>query len=566
MAKKRSSLPKRELEEVLKKFRGYFLIVGLFSFFINLMMLMTTIYMLAVYDIVMPAKSIPTLIVITGITIAIFIAMGILDYLRSRLLIYLSTKLDVEINHRLYNSTFKMALQYPGRISIDTFTDLNILKNFMSGPGIVALFDAPWFPFYLLVMFLFDPIYGIYGVVATLIILGFTLINNLVTKKGLEKSQQMQREINQKLINQIRNAEVVEAMGMRRPLFHRWRQDYDQFLELNLEVGTQASLWNNLSKSFRMMFSSLMYGVGAYLAINGRISPGMIIAGAVLLGKALAPIIQLVSTWKQLIQAKSAYKRLNDLLEKYPEEEEKVQLPEIKGKLSFHNVYTTPPLAKHYVLQGVTFTLEPGEVLGLIGPSGAGKSSLAKTALGIWKPALGEVRLDGAVITQFSRDFLGNKIGYLPQDIELFEGTIAENISRFREDVSDEEVIEAAKMAGVHQMIIKMEEGYNTKIGPEGVTLSGGQRQRIGLARAMFGKPKLVILDEPNSNLDNEGEEALRQAIQKLKAQGTTVILITHKLPILQLADKILFLRDGKVNLFGPRDQVFAQLAQRRRG
>ena len=558
--KKQNDSPKDEIRKILKKFKSIFFQVGIFSFFINLLMLAAPIYMLAVYDIVMPAKSIDTLLVVTAIIILFFISMGILDFIRSKILIITANKLDTLLNQKVYNAAFEMALKYPGKITTEPINDLQTIKNFLSGPAIISFFDAPWFPIYLAIMFAFDPIYGVYGLVATIIIIAFTIINDFVTKKGLKESINANRKAQNKFLNQIRNAEVVEAMGMRKPLFKRWMKDYYHYLETHTESTSKSSFYTNLSKSFRMMSSSLMYGVGAVLAIIGHISPGMIIAGAVLLGRALAPITQLVSTWKTFTAAKESYVKLNSLLSEFNEEEDKkISLPEPKGALSFINVVTVPPLSQEPVLKNITFHIQPGETIGIIGPSGAGKSSLAKTALGIWKPAAGEVRLDGAEISQYKRDEIGPLMGYLPQDIELFEGTIAENIARFT-DADDAKIIEAAKLAGVHEMIVKMPKGYNTKIGPGGATLSGGQRQRIGLARAVFGNPKLIILDEPNSNLDDIGEKALIQALIQLKQKGSTILFITHKTNILNLADKILFLQNGMLKLFGPRDQVLSQL------
>ncbi|WP_456471443.1 type I secretion system permease/ATPase [Caminibacter sp.] len=558
--KKQNDSPKDEIRKILKKFKSIFFQVGIFSFFINLLMLAAPIYMLAVYDIVMPAKSIDTLLVVTAIIILFFISMGILDFIRSKILIITANKLDTLLNQKVYNAAFEMALKYPGKITTEPINDLQTIKNFLSGPAIISFFDAPWFPIYLAIMFAFDPIYGVYGLVATIIIIAFTIINDFVTKKGLKESINANRKAQNKFLNQIRNAEVVEAMGMRKPLFKRWMKDYYHYLETHTESTSKSSFYTNLSKSFRMMSSSLMYGVGAVLAITGHISPGMIIAGAVLLGRALAPITQLVSTWKTFTAAKESYVKLNSLLSEFNEEEDKkISLPEPKGALSFINVVTVPPLSQEPVLKNITFHIQPGETIGIIGPSGAGKSSLAKTALGIWKPAAGEVRLDGAEISQYKRDEIGPLMGYLPQDIELFEGTIAENIARFT-NADDAKIIEAAKLAGVHEMIVKMPKGYNTKIGPGGATLSGGQRQRIGLARAVFGNPKLIILDEPNSNLDDIGEKALIQALIQLKQKGSTILFITHKTNILNLADKILFLQNGMLKLFGPRDQVLSQL------
>ncbi len=550
------------IKETLKEFKSIFIQVGIFSFFINILMLSAPLYMLAVYDIVMPAKSIDTLILITAIIVVFFISMGLLEFVRNKIMIIISNKLDTKLNQKVYNAAYEMALKYPGKVTNEPINDLNTIKNFLSGAGLMAFFDAPWFPIYIAIMFAFDSVYGIYGIVATVIIIAFTVVNDKVTKEGLQESIKTNRKMQTKFANQVRNAEVVEAMGMRKPLFKRWMKDYIHYIHTHTDSTTKSAFYTNLSKTFRMMSSSLMYGVGAVLAITGHISPGMIIAGAVLLGRALQPITMLVSTWKSFTAAKTSYAKLNELLNEFPENEEKIKLPEPKGNLSLINVVTVPPLSQEAVLKNLTIHIKSGEMVGVIGPSGAGKSSFAKTALGVWKPAAGEVRLDGAVITQYNRDELGKHIGYLPQDIELFEGTIAENIARF-EEFEDSEVIEAAKLAGVHEMILKFKDGYNTKIGPGGATLSGGQRQRIGLARAVFRLPKLIILDEPNSNLDDAGEIALVKALLQLKQNGSTVIFITHKLNLLNLADKIALLRDGMLAMYGTKEEVLTKLNKR---
>lgn len=551
---------KDELREVLKKFKKTFIHIGIFSFFINLLVLAAPMYMLAVYDVVMPSKSIDTLIFVTIVTIIFFIGMGLLDYVRNKILIVVSNKMDALVNEKIYNAAFELALKYPGKNTSQPMNDLNKIKAFLSGNAILSFFDVPWFPIYIIIMFLFDPIYGLYGIGATIIIFTLTYVNSLVTKKHLEHSIKAKNKSDNFLINQLRNAEVVEAMGMRKVLFKQWMKHYYDFLKAHTEAGGKSALYTNLSKTFRMMSSSLMYGVGATLAILGHISPGMIIAGAVLLGRALAPITQLTATWKIFVEAKVAYKRLNDLLNEFPQNDKKLPLPEPKGRIDLKGVVTIPPMSQNPVLKNVSMTIMPGECIGLIGPSGSGKTSLAKTILGLWPVAAGEVRIDGAEISQYNREELGKHIGYLPQDIELFEGSIAENIARFQE-ADPTEIIEAAKMAEVHDLILKLPNGYETKIGPGGANLSGGQKQRIALARALFRKPKIIILDEPNSNLDDLGEQALLKALIKLKGEST-IIIISHKVNILKIVDKLAVLKEGMLSMYGPRDAVLEALSK----
>ena len=558
--KNRQSEEKDHLREILKKFKRTFIEIGIFSFFVNILMLAAPLYMLAVYDIVMPSKSIDTLIFVTAIIITFFIGMGILDFIRSKILLILSSKLDSMINEKIYDASFNLALKYPGKNTSQPFNDLNKIKAFLSGNAVLSFFDIPWFPIYIAIMFMFDPIYGIYGIVATLIIFIFTILNSTMTKKHFEHSMKAKTKSDAFLTNQLRNAEVVEAMGMRKPLFKKWMKHYYEFLHTNIEAGSKSSFYTNISKTFRMMSSSLMYGVGAILAITGHISPGMIIAGAVLLGRALAPITQLTATWKVFVEARVAYKRLNELLNEFPEDSKKLSLPEIKGKIELNGVVTIPPMSQNPVLKNINLNILPGECIGVIGPSGSGKSSLVKTILGLWLPAAGEVRIDNAEISQYNREELGKNIGYLPQDIELFEGTIAENIARFQE-ASPEEIIEAAQMAEVHDLILKLPNGYDTKIGPGGANLSGGQRQRIALARALFRKPKIIILDEPNSNLDDAGEQALLKALSKLKGYST-IIIVSHKVNILQITDKLAVLKDGTLQLYGPKNLVLQKLSK----
>jgi len=551
---------KDELREALKKFKKTFVQIGIFSFFINLLVLVAPFYMLAVYDVVMPSKSIDTLIFVTLIAIIFFVGMGLLDYVRNKILIIIANRMDASINEKIYNAAFELALKYPGKNTSQPFNDLQKIKTFLSGNAILSFFDIPWFPIYIGIMFLFDPIYGLYGIGATIIILTLTYINSFVTKKHIEHSLKAKSKSDAFLTNQLRNAEVVEAMGMRKALFKKWMKHYYDFLKTNTEAGSKSSFYTNTSKTFRMLSSSMMYGVGATLAILGHISPGMIIAGAVLLGRALAPITQLTATWKIFVEAKVAYRRLNELLNEFPDNNQKLSLPEPKGRIDLKGVVTIPPMSKNPVLKNVNMTILPGECIGLIGPSGSGKTSLAKTILGLWPVAAGEVRIDGAEISQYNREELGKHIGYLPQDIELFEGTVAENIARFQE-ADPEEIIEAAQMAEVHELILKLPNGYETKIGPGGANLSGGQKQRIALARALFRKPKIIILDEPNSNLDDIGEQALLKSLQKLKGHST-IIIISHKVNILQITDKLAVLKDGVLTLYGPRQAVLEKLSK----
>jgi ATP-binding cassette subfamily C protein EexD len=550
-----------DLEKALKTVKSSFVTVGVYSFFINILMLAGPIYMLAVYDIVMPAQGLDTLFVVTMVILVFFIGGAVLEYVRARVLIHIAQDIDAVLNQRIFNAAFDMASRYPGKSGSGPLRDFNTIKTFLSGQAVFALFDAPWFPIYIGLMFMFDSVYGFYGIAATLVIFLLTYLNEKATKKGLEHSTNMFQRSLGHFDNAARNIEVVEAMGMRRPLFRKWMEKHYEFVKVHAEASGTAAGYSNASKSFRMMSSSLMYGVGAILAINGSISPGMIIAGAVLLGRALQPISQLVGTWKSFVSARQAYNKLHNLLEEFPEEEEKISLPEPKGLITMENVVVAPPLSQTPVLKGINLRIEPGLTVGVIGPSAAGKSSIAKTIVGVWRTAAGHVRIDGAEISQYNRDELGRHIGYLPQDIELFEGTIAENIARFRDD-DPAKIIEAAKISGTHDLIVHLPDGYDTKVGPGGMNLSGGQKQRIGLARAVYDNPKIIVLDEPNSNLDEAGEYALMMALRVLKQKGSTIVFITHKRNILALADTIAYVMEGQVKMYGPRDDVLKALSK----
>ena len=559
--KQNSKDSKSDLQIALKEMKGIFVSLGIYSLFLNILMLAAPFYMLVVYDLVMPSKNLNTLLLVTVLTIMFFAGMWILDYVRSKLMIYASNKLDLIMNQRLFNATFDLAAKYPDKANIQPMRDFSSIKQFMGGPAVFAFFDFPWFPIYIAIMFIFSPIYGIYGIIATAIIILLTWINEKTTKEGLEESNNEYRSALSFFENNIQNVEVVKAMGMKQNLYRMWLEKYNKYLITHNDASTKASFYSNASKSFRMLASSMMYGVGAILAIMGMISPGMIIAGAVLMGRALQPITQIVSTWKSFTNAKIAYGKLNDLLLEFPEADEKISLPEPKGVISFENVVTVPPLSKKPVLKGISLVINAGEMVGVIGPSAAGKSSLAKTIVGVWHPASGHIRVDGADISQYNPDTFGRYIGYLPQDIELFEGTIAQNISRFDENPNDEDIIAAAKLSGTHELILNLPDGYSTRVGTRGMSLSGGQKQRIGLARALYGKPKIIVLDEPNSNLDDAGEYALMLALQRLKEQKITVVFITHKQNILKLADKLLVIKDGQVVMYNDRDKVIEALS-----
>ncbi len=559
MNKVDKKLAESSLENVLKRTRKWFFYAGLFSLFINILMLVPSFYMLQVYDRVMQSRSLETLLFLTILVAVLFVTMGLLQVIRSRVLVRVSNKIDMDLNGKVYDTIFKLARLQPGKVSASPINDLTKLRQYMTGNGVFAFFDAPWFPIYLFVMYLFSPIFAAFTVFAAIVIFSITIINEKSTKKGLEKANSLNNQSSFFLNKNIQNAEIIHALGMHEAIKKKWYDKHLKFLHIQSQASDVAGKWANLSKTSRQFFQSLTYGIGAYLAIKGLISPGTIIAGAVLMGRALAPLDLLTASWKGFAEARSAYGRLNNMLKEFHEKEDNMDLPPPKGELSIERVVVAPPLAKTAVLKGISMKIPKGSVVGLIGTSGSGKSTLARAMLGVWPLMSGTVRLDGADIHKWDTQKLGPYLGYLPQDIELFEGTIAENIARLGE-VDAVKVVEAAQIAGVHDMILKFPNGYDTKIGAGGIGLSGGQRQRVGLARAIYKNPIFVVLDEPNSNLDREGEVALASTIKYLKSIGTTVVIISHKTEILLSTDLIAVLKEGMLSMYGKSSEVLVKL------
>jgi len=550
-----------ELAEAFTDVKRYFIYAGLFSAAVNLLMLVPVIYMLQVYDRVVSSGSYSTLAMLTLLMVALTAALGGFEWVRSMILIAASNRIEKNLRRRVSDATFKRALLTGGSVSnSQPLSDLSSLRQFLTGNGLFAFFDAPWFPIYVFVMFMFHPMFGYAAIFAGIVMIALAYTTEKVTSKKLQDANSKSNWINNQVNGTLKNSEVIAAMGMADDLRHRQETRFDEVLTLQTEASRSAGLLQSLSKTFRMVMQSLLLGLGALLALRQEISPGMMIAGSLLLGRALAPIDMLVGTWKGFTLARGQYDRLGQLLVQIPKDVDTMSLPAPTGKLSAEQVMVVPPGSKNIVVRGVNMELNAGEALGIVGPSASGKSCLARALLGIWPTYSGKVRLDGADIFAWNRAELGPYVGYLPQDIELFDGSISENICRFG-DVDPDKVVEAAKTAGVHELILHLPQGYDTIIGGSGGILSGGQRQRIGLARAIYGSPRYLVLDEPNSNLDDQGERELVEAIRRIKAEGATVIIITHRTMVLQCVDKILVMRDGAASHFGPRDQVLAALA-----
>ena len=565
MIKKQSNNKKpvvSELKKSLLSAKKSFIMVGLFSMFINILMLVPPLYMLQLYDRVLGSRSQDTLIMLTLIVVVLFITMGLLEVVRSRVLVRVGNKLDSMLSQRIFDNLFELERKAPGRSSSMPLNDLTQVRQFMTGNGLFAFFDAPWMPIYIIVLFIFHPAFGFFAIFAAIVLVGITVANEYSTKEKLAEANNLSRASTIYVDSNIRNAEVVNAMGMRNNISKVWADKYYGFLNAQNIASDSAGVWSNLSKSLRVMFQSLILGLGAYLAINMEVTPGMMIAASIIMGRALAPLDLIIGSWKGFSSARSSYERIEGLLNDFPKDKEYMQLPAPKGEITLENVVVIPPSGTVPSLKGISMKIEKGDVVGIIGPSAAGKSSLARVMLGLWPLTNGVARIDKADISQWNREDLGQYVGYLPQDIELFEGTVSQNIARFGE-VEPEKVVEAATKAGVHEMILKLNEGYDTKIGPGGASLSGGQRQRIGLARALYNNPVFIVLDEPNSNLDDVGEAALVEAIKTLRAGGTTVVIITHRTNVLQATNKLALINNGVLELYGNTNDVLNAIAQK---
>ena len=555
-------LPPTELAQAIHYCRDSFQSAAIFSLFINLLMLLPSIYMMQVYDRVLGSNSTSTLMMLTLLAAFLFLMLGALEWVRSQILIRVSTRFDMLLNERLYRVLFRQALVSGGKTSAQPLSDLLVLRQFLTGNGLFAFFDAPWMPVYVGLLFLFHPTFGLVALISAVILILLAIWNERATHDDLEQANRVSVESSNMTARNLRNAEVVHAMGMLPDLMARWKEKQQRLILLQAVASEKAGLIAASSKTYRITVQSLILGLGAWLAIDKQITPGLMIGGSILLGRALAPIDLMIGSWKQFLSARTAYDRLNVLLAQFPVEPDRMPLPDPKGALRAEQAVVAPPGSKVAVLKGINFNIEAGSFVALIGASASGKSTLARAMLGIWQVASGAIRLDGADIGQFERSFIGSHVGYLPQDIELFDGTIADNIARFG-NLDADKVVAAAQIAGVHDMILQLPQGYDTEIGGSGGVLSAGQRQRVGLARALYGEPVLVVLDEPNSNLDDAGEQALAQALFKLKQRGSTVVVITHRVGILSLTDRIMVLNEGLLVLDGPRDEVLAKLNQR---
>ena len=545
------------MRDFLKKWSKFFWVAGFFSLFINLLYLTFPIYMLAVYDRVLYSYSMPTLITLTIMAATALIVMGGLDFLRSRLLVFVGVDMDKTLSRPIFSEMLKDKCNIKGLGYTEGLRDVNILRNYFSGNAIFSFFDAPWTPLYILVIFLMHPLLGYFAIAAALVLFLMGVFQEILTRRRLGESGAIEASAHQFANSCMRNAEVINAMGMTSGVTARWRLAGNEAVELRTSANNVAGAMSAATTSIRSAMQVLIFGLGAYLVIQNQSTPGIIIAASIIMRQALGPVERVMGTWRQTIDARSAYKRLDELIKAAPIQED-MELPTPSGKLEAEGASLL--LDGTTILQNVSFHLESGQMMGLIGPSGAGKTSLCRLILGLWPSTAGKVRLDGYDVHAWDQEQLGPHIGYLPQDVELFPGTVSENIARMGE-VIPEKVVSASQLAGIHEMVLKLPKGYDTWIGDSGVRLSGGQRQRIALARALYGNPKLVVLDEPNSNLDDAGERALTEALSRLQQKGITTVIVTHKPGLLSTVDRVLMLKEGQVAMFGPKEEVFQKLA-----
>lgn len=541
--------------------KSLFTSLALFSALINLLMLVPSVYMLQVYDRVLPSGNEMTLLMLTLIMAGLLALTGGLDYLRNMLVIRMSNQFDLALNSRVYDAAFQAKLhRTPGHLPLQAQTDLMILRRFITGNGVFAFLDLPWFPLYLLVIALFNPWLGLFACGGAAVLIALALLNERLSGPPLTAASRSSSAAQGMQSSHFAHPETADAMGMQQYLRQRWLNRHCDSLKEQTQASDYSAKIMTTTKTVRLILQSLMLGLGGWLALDNTISPGMMIAGSILLGRALSPVEQITGVWKSAKESRLAYQRLTALLAAHPQPPQKLALPVPQGNLSVSVMQAGYPGADTPQLHNLHFSLVPGEVLGIIGPSGAGKSALAKLLAGLWPATRGAVRLDGADLCQQDKAVSGKYIGYLPQDIALFPGTIADNIARFDPDADPENIIRAAQLAQVHELILQLPQGYETLTGADGTGLSGGQRQRIALARALYGSPALIILDEPNAALDDAGLSALLAAMDTLKKQGKTIVLITHHKPLLSVTDKLLLLAGGRMQLFGPAEKVIETL------
>lgn len=523
----------------------------------NILMLTGPLFMLQIYDRVLTSRSVPTLTALVLLVAGLFCFMGVLELIRSRVLVRIGLRLDRILRDGVFQSVLRAA---PATSVARTrsLQDLEQLRQFVAGPGPAALFDLPWTPIYFALIFIFHWVLGVVALAGALILVAISLINEILSRKPVaEAGHQSSRALTLAEAG-WRNAEAIHAMGMLEPYRQRWLKEHTQGLAVHTRASDIAGSLSTLSKVSRLFLQSVMLAVGAYLAIQQQITPGVIIAASIIMSRALAPIEQSIANWRGFIAARQGTKRIGEALKELPNDANRMSLPEPKGFISVEKMYAAPPGVSSPVLKGLNFFLRPGDAVAVVGPNGSGKSTLARTLVGVWPVMHGEIRLDGAALSQWQPEQRGSKTGYLPQDVELFDGNVAENIARFDPRATPEAIVAAARKAHVHDLILRLPDGYATRLGESGSVLSGGQRQRIALARALYGDPVFVVLDEPSANLDAEGEAALAGAIQTLRAEGATVVIMAHRARTIEAANLVLVLKDGRQTAFDKKETLMA--------
>jgi PrtD family type I secretion system ABC transporter len=560
--RKMNTAPTHLLRHALSACRLSLACVFAFSFGINTLLLTVSLYMMQVYDRVLGSRHLGTLLYLTIIAVLALLVLGLLEIVRSRILINTSTWLERTLARAVVVQSLGEALRGRGG-STDILRDLREVRAFLGGPGILLLFDAPWMPLFLGAIYLLHPVLGVVATGAAVLLFGLGVLNDLLARRPLNAATDAGRRGARRIEAGHRNAEIVDALGMTGMLVDRWERDNDEALRLQALASRRAGGLFALSKSLRLVVQVLLLGAGAWLVVDQELTGGAMIAASIILARALAPVEQAIGAWKQVVGARNAYRRLADTLARPAVRPTTMALPAPHGDVRVDNLRYAPPGSNRLLLRDISFALPAGESVAILGPSGAGKSTLARLLVGSAAPSSGQVRLDGAELFPRDRTEIGPYVGYLPQSVELFGGTVAENIARLSPAPDAAAVVEAAAVADCHEMILRLPDGYDTEIGEAGAHLSAGQRQRIALARAVYGNPRVVVLDEPNANLDAEGEQALANALVALKRQGATVIVVSHRLNLLHHCDRILMLRAGALEAFGPRAEVLGRLQQR---
>jgi PrtD family type I secretion system ABC transporter len=550
----------QELRTVRAQSRSLYWTVAIFSFFVNLLMLTGPLYMLQVYDRVLGSGSQETLFALSLLVVFLFTLMGLVDYARGRVMARVGARFQDALDHRVFDASLRRSALGQSASSETALQDLEAVQRLLTSPVLTSVFDMPWAPLFIFGIALFHPWLGLLAITGGGILIMAAVFNQLATRRHTERMLAVTHSANRMSAQMQTEAELVSALGMREAAFDRWKAVRRKSLEETVTTADVGGGFTTGIKTFRLFLQSAMLGLGAFLVLKGELTPGAMIAGSILLGRALAPVELAVNQWSVVQRARKGWHNLAELLGTVPPIEPRTELPVPAAKLQLQQVTIIPPGETQATLRMMSFEVAPGEAIGVIGSSGAGKSTLAKAITGVWRPAGGKIRLDGASLEQYDPVALGRYIGYLPQRVELFDGTIAENIARLQKDAPAEHIVAAAKKADAHDMILKLPDGYDTQVSVHGGRLSGGQLQRIGLARAMYEDPVLLVLDEPNSNLDNEGSLALNAAIRAMKSAGKSVLIMAHRPAAIQECDKLLMVEHGQKRAFGPKDEVLREV------